>query len=78
MQYFSQGRSPESFPQNAFPIGLKPRQVNIWLKGQYAKAGIRYQREGGDREAAVKAAEADLLELLHMFRYFALNYMDFH
>ena len=28
----------------ACPMGLQPRQVNIFVKSQYAKAGIRYQK----------------------------------
>ena len=36
----------------ACPMGLKPRQVNIWLKGQYAEAGIRYQKAEGSWEPA--------------------------
>lgn len=30
----------------ACPMGLQPRQVNIFVKGELAKAGIRYQRSG--------------------------------
>lgn len=30
----------------ACPMGLQPRQVNIFVKGELAKAGVRYQRTG--------------------------------